>query len=252
MHQNLIKKFTSLSYAKYRKLHNQFIVEGEHCVKELVKSNWDITQIITSESVRYRFLDDLVDNKQILQTVEPKIIKKIATTKTPQDIIAIASIPEHDFDIITNFNKILITDSIKDPGNMGTIIRSAAAFGFDAIITVNDSVDIYNPKVVRATQGAMFHIAVFPNMVLKSVKSILRENYSIFALLSEGETKLENIEIPEKATLIIGSEIDGVSPGLFGIAHHRVKIPMTNKVESLNAAVAASIAMQKLGDCEIG
>jgi TrmH family RNA methyltransferase len=178
-----------------------------------------------------------------IESVSQKDLDKIATTTAPQNILAVVRIPENDLQNISLHDRILIADGLKDPANMGTIIRTAAAFGFGAIITTAGSVDIFNPKVVRATQGALFVIRIARRITIRDVLAKLHRSHTIYALSAGGDTNLREVRIDRRAALIVGAEIAGVSEQLLKVAHHKVRIPIATAVESLNAAVAAGIAM---------
>lgn len=242
MNENQKKIFRSLVHGKYRRMHGLFLVEGIHPVAELLKSDWMVESVMASDPEAYSHLT--IDNPDLkIEKVTRKDIDKIATTTTPQPILAVAGIPANDLKSISSQDRILIADGLKDPANMGTIIRTAAAFGFGAVITTAGSVDIFNPKVVRATQGAMFAVNIAQRVAIKDILSRLYRSYTIYALSAGGDKDLRKIRIDRRAALIVGAEIAGVSEQLLKTAHHIVRIPISETVESLNAAVAAGIAM---------
>ncbi len=242
MNENRKKMFRSLAHAKYRRMHRLFLVEGAHAVEELLKSDWSVESVMASNPEAYSGLISSTRDTGIEQ-VSQKDLNRIATTTTPQDILAVARIPENDLRNILLQDRILIADGLKDPANMGTIIRTAAAFGFGAIITTAGSVDIFNPKVVRATQGAMFAIDIARRITIKEILGRLHGSHTIYALSAGGDTDLREIRIDRQAALIIGAEIAGVSEQFLRATEHKVRISISTTVESLNAAVAAGIAM---------
>lgn len=242
MNENEKKMFRSLAYAKYRRMHGLFLVEGAHAVEELLKSNWKVESVMTSDPAAY---SDLIagTHRTRMEQVSQKDLNRIATTTAPQGILAVAGIPENDLKSIPLHDRILIADGLKDPANMGTIIRTAAAFGFGTFITTAGSVDIFNPKVVRATQGAMFAIDIAQRVSNKDIIGRLRRNHTIYALSVRGDADLRKIRIDRRAALIVGAETTGVSQPFLRASHHKVRIPISRTVESLNAAVAAGIGM---------
>jgi TrmH family RNA methyltransferase len=242
MNENRKKMFRSLAHAKYRRMHRLFLVEGAHAVEELLKSDWNVESVMASDPEAYSSLISSTRDTRIEQ-VSQKDLNRIATTTTPQDILAVARIPENDLRNILLQDRILIADGLRDPANMGTIIRTAAAFGFGAIITTAGSVDIFNPKVVRATQGAMFAIDIARRITIREILGRLHRSHTIYALSAGGDEDLQKIRIDRRAALIVGAEIAGVSEQLLKVSHHKVRIPISTTVESLNAAVAAGIAM---------
>ncbi len=211
--------FRSLAHAKYRRLHKLFLVEGAHSVEELLKSSWKVDSVISSDPEGYA--GSISSTRDIrIELIGQRDLNRIATTKTPQSILAVARLPENDLKSISLHDRILIADGLKDPANMGTIIRTAAAFGFGTFITTAGSVDIFNPKVVRATQGAMFTIKIAQRINIRSILGKLPRNYTIHALSADGDTNLQSIRIDGKAALIVGAEIAGVSDQLLKASHY--------------------------------
>lgn len=232
----------SLAHSKFRKTHGLFLVEGEHAVLELLRSSWRVRTVLISENFADSQILDLC-GKRDLERVGSRIIGKIATTKTPQDIVAVAVIPPNDLKKVTAHDRIIIADGIKDPGNMGTIIRTAEALGFGALITTAGSVDIYNPKVVRATQGALFTIDIAQRIVSRDIIKALLPSHTLYAMDISGEMELPKLKPEKRSALVIGSEIAGVSGELTEAAKTSIRIPIKGRAESLNAAIAAGIAM---------
>jgi len=245
MNQKTIKKYSSLAFKKYREIHGLFLAEGYHVVEELLKSDWEIESLITSNS---EISQKLGSPRGTLkpELVKPGVIDKIADAKTPQEILALVKIPQIQTDMAIH-NRIVVADGIKDPGNMGTLIRTAYAFGFDAVITTSKSVDIFNPKVVRATQGAMFGLSLFYDIKTDVILNSLKSTHTFYALDSSGDADIDDIEPDDRYVLMIGSEIEGISESLLNLADYRIRISHTGSVDSLNAAVAGGIAMHRFG-----
>ncbi len=211
-------------------------------VEELLKSDWEIETIVSSRQINEKYLNATGSNIAV-ELVDQSVIDKIATTKTAQDILAVVKIPDMTAAKMAGLDKIVIADGIKDPGNMGTIIRTAKAFDFNLLITTPESVDIFNPKVVRATQGAMFGIQMLLNIKIEIIINGLKPSHKFCALVRDGAIDLDNLPRNRKSALIVGTEIDGVSKPLLDNSDFLVRIPHSESVESLNAAVAAGIAM---------
>jgi TrmH family RNA methyltransferase len=241
MNQKTIKKYSSLAFKKYREIYGLFLAEGYHVVEELLKSDWEIESLITSNNEMSEKLGSLGETLKP-KLVRPGVIDKIADAKTPQEILAIVKIPQIQTDISIH-NRIVIADGIKDPGNMGTLIRTAHAFGFDAVLTTSKSVDIFNPKVVRATQGAMFGLRLFYDVKTDIILNRLRSSHTFYALDPRGDTDIDDIESDDRYILMVGSEIEGVSESLLNQADYKIRISHAGPVDSLNAAIAAGIAM---------
>jgi TrmH family RNA methyltransferase len=246
MNEKRRKLLASLAHAKYRKANGLFLVEGAHNVEALLKSIWKTERVLSSDPDRYPGVLSLAKNIPT-ERITRKDMERIATTNTPQDIIAVARLPVTDPDTIRRCDRILVADGLKDPSNLGTIIRTAAAFGFEAVITTAGTVDIFNPKVVRATQGALFEVEIAQRIQPTRLSNLLSGNHMVYALDTGGETSILSLKPDRRSALIVGSEIEGVSQPLLLIAKGRIRIPISKNVDSLNAAVAAGIAMFFLG-----
>lgn len=251
MNEKEIKKITSLSQGKYREEHGLFLVEGPHLVRELLRSDWLPGEIIISEGKSSsKNLRDILETAKVrgaaIQMVEERIFKKLSNTQTPQGVMAVAPIVRMGLDQVLLKDHIMVADGIGDPGNMGTIIRTAAAFGFEGLITTLGSVDIYSPKVVRATQGAIFRSVFVEHVEPTECVRNLQGTHKIYSLVPHDGKSIDAVDISPKLALVIGAEISGVDPIFIKATDHLVRIPMTGRVESLNAAVAAGIAMFEL------
>ncbi len=213
-------------------------------VQEFLAFQWPIELLAATK--------DAIDDLQIkipaqipLEIVTKKIFTKISDTQSPQGILAMIKMPENNIDKVLTFDRIIIADGVSDPGNMGTIIRTAAAFGFKGLITTPGSADVYNPKVVRASQGLMAQISTISHLDHASIIARLKYSHQIYALSLNCKNDLDSVKITEKLALTIGAEIKGVSKEFIDAANYLVRIPMTKSTESLNAAMAAGIAMYR-------
>jgi TrmH family RNA methyltransferase len=242
MNVKTVKKYSSLAHKKYRDKYSLFLAEGKHIVDELLKSDWDIESLLTSKPEIFESLGESKKANNI-DLVKSAVINTVATTRTPQEILAVVKIPEMPELDISGMSRIIVADRIGDPGNLGTIIRTARAFDYDLIITTVNSVDIYNPKVVRATQGALFGIDMLADLTAEATIEKLKPSHSIYALSPGGEVDINKIRPEKKSALIIGTEIAGVSKTILDACDYLVRIPHSKDVESLNAAVAAGIAI---------
>ena len=226
-----IKRVTSLQNKKYRDAYKEFFIEGEKSIKEAIKFNQKIKNIYyCPKMIDYKF--DFPGTE-----VTEEIIKKISDVTTSQGIIAVCKTPQYaDF----KKDRILFLDRVQDPGNVGTIIRTADAFGFNAVFLSKGCADVYSPKVIRATMGSIFHIPVIQNVDIEEIKAI---GNKIFSSSLETNELLDKIEISRKFTLVIGNEGNGISEEVKNITNKFVKIKMNGNAESLNASIAAGILM---------
>jgi RNA methyltransferase, TrmH family len=246
VNQNKIKKISSLSHGKYRKLYGLFMVEGVHVVEELFKSDWEIESLLITHEIAASFgpLVETAAKRRIpVETLNQKIFSKLSDTESPQGILAIVRLPKTDFGRLVSQKKILIADGVADPGNLGTMVRTAAAFGFGGFITTPGSADIFAPKTVRATQGAMFHLSVANHVDYGDIVQKIKPSHKLYCLSANASTDLKDIKPAANMALVVGAEIAGVNAKLSAIADQMLRIPMGGPVESLNAAVAAGIAI---------
>ena len=174
--------------------------------------------------------------------VSNQVLKYITELETPPKILGICKKVVND----KIGNKILMLDRIQDPGNLGTIIRSATAFDIDTIIMSKDCVDLYNPKVLRATQGLIFNINIISANLETEVKKLKSQNYKILTTKVSGGKLIKDIDKNNKTVIIIGNEGNGVSEELQNLSDEFIYIKMNEKCESLNAAVATSIILYEL------
>ncbi|MFU8786452.1 MAG: TrmH family RNA methyltransferase [Candidatus Izemoplasmataceae bacterium] len=223
-----IKKLAKFQQKKYRDLEKKFIVEGEHLVLEALKANVISEVYSTIDHPKFRHATKVADH----------VMKKITDTKNPPKIIALC----HQ-KISTNISdKVLILEHIQDPGNLGTLLRSALAFGFETIV-LDQTVDPYNPKVLRGTQGAIFKLSLlFEDTVSFKEKN---KKHTLYATHVKDKKSSLSKPIPPFA-LILGNEGQGLKDETIAIADYTISIP-TETVESLNVAIAGSILMHTLG-----
>ncbi len=250
MNKNQLKKISSLAHAKYRKMYGLFMAEGAHIMDELLKSAWE-TQILVithgaADSGGFAAILEAASRKNVVvEIVTQREFSRLSTTESPQGILAVVKTPQKDLKQLAVQKRILIADGVSDPGNLGTMIRAAAAFGFGGIITTPGSADIFNPKTVRATQGALFHLVIANHVETEVIVKEMRRSHKIYALSAQGRDDLGAVRLAARSALVVGAEIEGVSKELLDISDHILRIPISERVESLNAAVAAGIAMHE-------
>ena len=230
-----IKEIRKLKEKKYRDKLKKYIVEGEHLVNEAYKSG-NLDTLIVLNNYDY----SLIDINTIYVTKE--IIKSISDLETPYNVIGICKYPtEKEIQ-----NKILLLDNIQDPGNLGTIIRSATAFNIDTIVLNTKSVDLYNSKVLRAAQGNNFYINIMRKDLKDFIPYLKENNYKIYSTNVKDGNDIKSLEKTEKYAIIMGNEGSGVDPILQEYSDYNIYIKMNEKCESLNVAVATSIILYEL------
>ena len=231
----IIKNIKKLKEKKYRL--DSYIVEGIKMVKEAISENQEIELIAIREDFKIDF-----DTKNIKTvTISNKIFNDISDVKTPQGILAVIKKNQNN-QIETNSNYILALDSLQDPGNMGTIIRTADSANINQIIINKTTVDPYSPKVIRSTMGAIYRTNIIEVEDLKTtLKEIQSKGFQIITTDLKATQSIYDINYNNKTVVVIGNEANGVSQEILQTADKKVIIPMLGKTESLNASIAASI-----------
>lgn len=229
-----IKEISKLKNKKYRDLTNTYLVEGNHLIEEAYKNNL-LTKIILLEDTTCNY-----DIEKIYVTKE--VMKKLTELDTPNKIIGIVK----ENTPLPIGNKILILDNIQDPGNLGTIIRSSVAFDIDTIVLSPNTVDIYNPKVIRSTQGMIFYTNIITLKLKEFIDEIKTKNYTIFGTNVRNGKNIKEITLPEKFALVLGNEGQGVSKEIESLCDDNIYIKMSSKCESLNVSVATSILLYEV------
>lgn len=231
-----IKEISKLNEKKYRDKSNKYLIEGLHLVTEALK--YDIIDtIIIREDFSYE-----TNIKHII--VSNEVMKKLSDNPSIPKIMAVVNKKESTI----SGNKILLLDRLQDPGNLGTIIRSAVAFNFDTIILSNDTVDLYNSKVLRSTQGMLFNINILRQDLTSVINELKNNNYTIYGTKVDNGNDVKEINNTNKFALIIGNEGTGISDNILKQCDKYLYIKMNNNCESLNAGVAASILMYEMGN----
>ena len=246
----LIKEIKSLYRKKERMKNKSFIIEGIKIIEEAIVNHYPIKSIIYTDR-----LLNTKDGQEFFRTIEymdnlvyvpDNIFREITDTENPQGILAIAKFEFRDLSELKGKDKpfLLLLDELQDPGNMGTIIRTADAFNIDGIILTDGCVDPYNAKVVRATMGSIFRLPLYyTNDGISVLNDLKMSKINIYSTSLEGSVPIFDIDYNEGFVLIIGNESKGVSEDIFALSDKLIRIPMPGGSESLNAGVAASIIM---------
>ena len=238
--KNTIKTIASLRLQKFRKELGLFVVEGRKMAEELLQSNFEVEQLFATE----RFLTDYPFPQ--VETVSEVQMSQMSGQDTPPGILAVVKIPEaKPLDPTSRF--ILALDGIANPGNMGTIIRTAEWFGILDIVCSPDCVEVWNPKVIQATMGSIFRINTVEAELPAFLTEQNRSGKAVFGALLNGQNLFE-MQCPEQGIIVIGSESHGIRSEVLPCITHAVTIPRQNGsvTESLNASVAAAIIMAEM------
>ncbi len=242
-----IKFLRSLHLQKYRRRHNRFLVEGSTGVLDFVRGPLSVERIFATEKWLAAHGDDLPAGKDA-EVLTLQQMERISALKNPSDVLALVRIPQYalpDLKSLQGF--VLALDNIRDPGNLGTMIRTADWFGIGHVVCSEETVEAYNPKVVQATMGSLARVRVHYTD-LKTWLSQKPERMPVFGAVLDGKD-IREVQKPEKGILLIGSEAHGISPALYPLIQERIAIPGAPQrgAESLNAAVAAAIVCYVFG-----
>ena len=243
----MIKEITSTEnkiYKQTKKLLNrsdrnksgQFIAEGQRIVEDAVNTN----------SAEYIFVSENysgIDYDLPTYCVSEKMFSALSDTQTTQGIIAVCKMKEYIIQDV-KCETLLVCDGVSDPGNLGTLIRTAECSGVGGVVLLKGTVDPYSPKVVRSTMGSIFRMPLYFAQI--EDLNLILEEYSIVATVLDGSENLYDIKFPEKNAIVVGNEAHGVSDAVANLADIRTLIPMCGKSESLNASVAGGLVMYEI------
>ena len=240
LNNDLIKNIVKLQQKKYRDKDKKFLLEGFKVIEEAFKDGIEIQEVfvLKENASKYSFL-----NLPLTLTTEP-VLKKISTTDSPPDAVAVAKQKISSIEEIKDAQKILLLENIKDVGNLGTIIRTAKAFSQGAIILLGDTADLYNPKCVRSSVGNLWKI---PVVQIKSLEEFKRNfaSYNKIATLpkSPNAINLRNFKPKQPYVVMFGAEAEGLSDELINMATDKITIEINKEVESLNLSVSVGIVL---------
>ncbi len=241
----LVKQMRKLHRAKDRREQQLFLLEGTHLVEAACLADRSlVTVCYTSDwQVRYPELCQQIEQRaQRLEVVSPEVLRAIATTVEPDGIIATV---ERSSTAAPVFDQLgLLLETIQDPGNLGTIIRTAAAVGADGLLLSADSVDLDHPKVLRASAGQWFRLPMATSPDLSAeITAYRQQGFQIVATLPNADRNYWDVDFSRPTLLLLGNEGAGLSPDLTALADHSVQIPLVPGVESLNVAIAAALLL---------
>ncbi|EGS9998160.1 TrmH family RNA methyltransferase [Clostridium perfringens] len=237
---NLFKEIKKLKEKKHRIKSNKYLIEGLRFVEEAIKSKVSIDSIIFTESFKEKNPDlflKINENIKLIQMNEA-LLKQLCSTENPQGIVGVINMQNKE---LKSGELVVLVDKVQDPGNMGTIIRTAHAVGAAGIVMTKGTVDIYNDKTLRSTMGSIFYIPIVEDDSLDFVKSLKKEGYKLVVSSLQGKNNFFEENLQGKVMIAVGNEGNGVSDEVYDIADIKVKIPMPGEAESLNVAVATSI-----------
>lgn len=232
-----------LGRAKERREAGAFVAEGVRLVEEAVKANWTCRFALYDETLSERGKSQVESLKLRgvdVEEVSPSVMKSISETETPQGILAV--VENSQLPIPDSRNFILIPDQIRDPGNLGTLLRSAAASGVQAVLLPPETTDAFAPKVLRSGMGAHFRLPIH-SMGWEEIEKVVKsESLQVYVADMDGQS-CWGVDLTQPVALIVGNEAEGVSESARKLANGKISIPMSGETESLNAGVAGSVLM---------
>lgn len=252
----IIKNIKKLKDKKFREQEHKYIIEGIKLIEEAVKESAKINTVVVCEDC---VKNEEIDSKLLYEVakynciyVSERVFSLLTDVKNPQGILAVIEKEAEKEQIDYNEDLIVVLDKVQDPGNLGTILRTVDSIGLKQIIVAEGSGDIFNPKVVRSTMGAIFRVKVkISQDIQKTIAEIKKHKFKVISTSLATDKSIYDVKY-EKSAIIIGNEANGVSKELQDASDELVKIPMLGNTESLNASVATGIVLyeyvrQKLG-----
>lgn len=239
-----VKEWAKLLTKKGREKEQSYLVEGPHLVEEAIKGQADIEALLMTEDyIRNKSIESfVVEHSSRCFQVSGQVLNKLSDTETPQGIIAVIRIKKWSLaPLLEGDRLLLLLDALQDPGNLGTMIRTADAAGVDGIVLGKGTVDLYNSKVVRSTMGSIFHLPIVQDDLLHVCDTLADHRFNITATSLEGAVPYDEASYTGPTAIVIGNEGNGVSQEVLSRCHSKVKIPIYGQAESLNAAIAAGI-----------
>ena len=247
MTNNELKIFASLKHKKFRQEQGLFLVEGYKSIEELLKSNMEIERIIGSEKALQKLTDlDLDLEHLVIEPANSKSLQRISNMKSAADLIAIVHVPKAIKHQISKGS--ILIDNIQDPGNLGTIIRTAHWFGFKQIICSKNSVDVFNHKVIQASMGALFKMQVSYADLEQVIPDFQQQNFNILGTFMEGES-IYNSSFSDKDIFVLGNEGQGISQTVEALVDKKITIPnfsQGERTESLNISIAGAVVCSEI------
>jgi len=243
VYNDIVKEVLSLQNKKFRDELDLFVVEGKKQINE-IPVDWNIKYLIAVNN-----FENKIPNNDKIYFVSDKIFKKISSTVSPQGIMAVVKKKKFDINEIINVKDglFVVLDCLQDPGNLGTIIRSAAAFGVNGIFISKNSADMYSSKVIRSAMGTIFKVPIITECDIKEILKILKnKNITVYSLDIAAQNYISEMIFKNSSAIIIGNEANGIEKNIMDMADKRIKIKMVENINSLNASVACSVALYEI------
>ena len=247
--KNRIKYIISLQRKKVRDEEGLYVIEGDKLVREFLSAGIPVNSLIAKPEFIRNLTDNMLSSAVQIEEVTYEILKQVSTLKTPHNALALVNIPERIPDPAKIVKELTVAlDFVQDPGNLGTIIRAAGWFGIKNIVCSKDCVDVYNPKVVQASMGALLHVDVYYSDLEKLFIFATKKNIPIFGTMLEGESIYEP-RLGNQGIILLGNESKGISEEMKPFITTKIMIPRFSNtksgIDSLNVGMAASIVFSE-------
>lgn len=245
--KNQVKKIQALSQKKVREESGLFVAEGVKLVKELLSSSLKLTELYALPEFLSNCKEPVSDQTEVYELSKAEL-ERVSFLSTPNEVMAICKIPERTLTVDLLQSKLtLVLDDIRDPGNLGTIVRIADWFGIETIVCSHETVDVYNPKVVQATMGSIARVAVYYADLVSFIADARTAGIPVFGAMLDGQPLYETT-LPSSGIIVIGNEARGISDPVAALLTAKLRIPSYGNLksgggeaESLNAAIATAI-----------
>ncbi len=249
LNKNIIRLVQSLQKKNSRVEEGLYVIEGDKLIREFILAGRDIRMLIAKPEFISSINSDLLIRTGEVVPCSYEELRRISSLKTPHNALALVPIPPGDQPAVADSNALsLFLDSVQDPGNLGTIIRAAAWFGIDSVVCSRGCVDVYNPKVIQATMGAILHVRVSyadPEEYLSGAKE---SKITVYGTVMDGDN-IYRQDLDEKGIIVFGNESKGISPGVAAFLDRRISIPRFTSnqagIDSLNAGMAVSVVLSE-------
>lgn len=238
---NIVKEVTKLHQKKYRE--DFIIVEGEKSVSEALEAGLNIKYAFSSNKTLLEKFSAKLNNAEVYLANE-KVMEKISTTESAPNILAVVKKPEYDISMFKNFKKIVLLDGIKDAGNLGTIIRTAAAFDIGGIMLFGECTDEFSPKTIRSAAGNIFKVPIV-HCTAEQLKEF-KKSHKMIATVVNSKNSIQDFNVKSPYIVMFGSEACGLCNELLSLADTSLTIPMKEGVESLNLAISTGIVLYEI------
>ena len=222
------------------------MIEGPRQLRTAIDLGAELKEVFFRPD-QNQILDSLKSLEIDSYEVDPQVLDDIADSASPQGVLAVATARETAIESIAEMHRVVVIDSVQDPGNLGAIVRTAAAAGFDAVVTGPGTADLWSTRAIRASAGTLFALHMAKRVDLESSLDLLRvAGHSVLATDARGETSVYQVEVEKRMTLVVGSEAHGLSETIIDRTDAMIRVPMGPLVESLNVAVATGIVMYRM------